>query len=114
MSEKGKTMRRTIVLTLLLLVPVSVAVVSTAGRSESSASDTVAAEKWEYLVVAGPSSTNFSPTGNPEMRKEESSFAREGFVLEQHLDKLGAKGWELVSVAGAPSNPVFYFKRRKQ
>jgi hypothetical protein len=106
-------MRRTIVLTLLLLVPVS-AVVKTAGRSENSASDTVAAEKWEYLVVAGPSSTNFYPTGNPEMRKEEGSFAREGFVLEQHLDKLGAKGWELVSVAGAPSNPVFYFKRRKQ
>ena len=113
MIEKGQTMRRTIVLTLLLLVPVS-AVVKTAGRSETSARDTVATEKWEYLVVAGPSSTNFSPTGNPEMRKEESSFGREGFVLEQHLDKLGAKGWELVSVAGAPLNPVYYFKRVKQ
>ena len=107
-------MRRTIVLTLLLLAPVSAAVVKTAGRSENSASDTVAAEKWEYLVVAGPSSTNFSPTGNPDMRKEASSFGHEGFVLEQHLDKLGAKGWELVSVAGAPSNPVYYFKRAKQ
>ena len=107
-------MRRTIVLILLLLVPVSAAVVKTGGRSENSARDTIAAEKWEYLVVAGPSSANFSPTGNPEMRKEESSFAREGFVLEQHLDKLGAKGWELVSVAGAPSNPVYYFKRAKQ
>jgi len=107
-------MRRTIVLTLLLLVPVSAAVVKTAERSENSANDTVAAEKWEYLVVAGPSSTNFSPTGNPEMRKEASSFGREGFVLEQHLDKLGAKGWELVSVAGPPSDPVYYFKRAKQ
>jgi hypothetical protein len=114
MIEKGKTMRRTIVLALLLLVPVSAAVVKTARRSETSAHDTAATEKWEYLVVAGPSSTNFSPTGNPEMRKEESSFGREGFVLEQHLDKLGAKGWELVSVAGAPLNPVYYFKRVKQ
>jgi hypothetical protein len=48
------------------------------------------------------------------MRKEEAPFAREGFVLEQHLDKLGAKGWELLAVAGPPADPVYYFKRKKQ
>ena len=111
MTTKGKTMRRITLLSLLLLVPVSAAVVKTVGQANSG--DQGATEKWEYLVVAGPSSTNFSPTGNPSMRKEVGSFGREGFVLEQHLDKLGAKGWELVSVAGPVSDPVYYFKRRK-
>ena len=49
------------------------------------------------------------------MRKEPNvPFGREAFVLEQHLDKLGANGWELVAVAGPPTDPSYYFKRRKQ
>ena len=36
-----------------------------------------------------------------------------GLVVEQQMDKLGAKGWELVSVSGQPPGPVYYFKRRK-
>src|SRR6266576_1699211 len=104
-------MKRTMLFVLLLLVPVSAAVVKTSQRS--NAGDKTAADRWEYLAVAGPSSTNFSPTGEPSMRKEVGSFAREGFVLEQHLDKLGAKGWELVSVAGLPTDPVYYFKRQR-
>jgi hypothetical protein len=48
------------------------------------------------------------------LRKETSgAFGREAFVLEQALDKLGAKGWELVSVSGSQGDPVYYFKRRK-
>jgi NAD(P)H-flavin reductase len=48
------------------------------------------------------------------MRKEPNApFGREGFVLEQHMDKLGANGWELVTVAGPPNDPAFYFKRLK-
>jgi hypothetical protein len=109
---KGENMRRTILLVLLLAVPVVAAVVKTTGQ-EGTYADRRAPEKWEYLSVAGPSSTNFSPTGSSSMRKEDSSFGREAFVLEQHLDKLGAKGWELVSVAGPPTDPVYYFKRRK-
>ncbi len=104
-------MKRTMLVALLLLVPVSAAVFKTSGRADSKENPT--AEKWEYLAVAGPSSTNFTPTGEPSMRKEVGSFGREGFVLEQHLDKLGGKGWELVSVAGLPNDPVYYFKRRK-
>lgn len=76
-------------------------------------SDKPEVAKWEYLAVAGASTTNFSPTNEPDMRKESAPFGREGFVLEQHLDKLGARGWELVSVAGPPNDPVYYFKRRK-
>jgi hypothetical protein len=49
------------------------------------------------------------------MRKEVNApFGREAFVLEQHMDKLGTNGWELVTVAGNPTDPVFYFKRRKR
>ena len=96
-------MSRIILLALLLLVPVLAVVVKTTGHAGTGRGDTAVTPKWEYLAVAGPSTTNFSPTGNPAMRKEDAPFAREGFVLEQHLDKLGAKGWELVSVAGVPT-----------
>jgi len=71
-------------------------------------------EKWEYLVVSGASNTNFSPSGNSPTPKEPmGSFARESFVLEQNLDRLGAKGWELVAVNGTPADPTYHFKRRK-
>jgi len=107
-------MKRTILVTLLLLVSSFAVSMKTTGSEQSSKGETVAPDRWEYLAVAGPSTTNFTPTGNPNMRKlEEGGFAREAFVLEQHLDKLGARGWELVSVAGHPNDPVFYFRRRR-
>jgi hypothetical protein len=107
-------MKRTMFLALFLLVTASAAVVRTTGQEGSSAGDTPAGDKWEYLAVAGPSSTNFSPTGNPRMNKgTQGLFGREAFVLEQHLDKLGAQGWELVAIAGPPTDPAYYFKRRR-
>ena len=105
-------MKRTVLLTLLLLIAGFTLVMRTRGQ-DGGADHKSDAEKWEYLAVAGPSNTNFTPTGNPRMRKEDSGFGREAFVLEQHLDKLGAKGWELVSVSGPPLDPAYYFKRRK-
>ncbi len=102
-------MKRTFAVVLLLLLPVLAVVVRTTGQEETKTSD-----QWEYLAVAGPSTTNFAPTDNPRMRKEPASgFGREAFVLEQHLDRLGAKGWELVAIAGPPNDPAYYFKRRK-
>lgn len=93
------------------LVVGSVVVVKTLAQEEVRPG----VEQWEYLAVASPSTTNFTPTGNPRMRKEPNSpFGREAFVLEQHLDKLGANGWELIAVAGPPTEPNYYFKRRKQ
>lgn len=109
MKETRVLKRVSVVAVVLLVGVISVAVVRTSGHE-----DTTAAEQWEYLALAGPSTTNFSATGSPQMRKEpNSSFGREAFVLEQHLDKLGAKGWELIAVAGPPTDPAYYFKRRK-
>jgi len=94
----------------LVIVVMFLAVTSRHGGTKASES----AEQWEYLAVAGPSTTNLTPTNNPRMRKEpNAAFAREAFVLEQHLDKLGANGWELVAVAGPPTDPAYYFKRKK-
>ena len=73
--------------------------------------------QWEYLVVAG-GSVNLSTAGNENyssMRKQtDGSFSREYFPLERNLDKLGAKGWQLVSVHGTPNDPVYFFKRPKE
>ena len=90
-------------------------VVKTMGQEDVSRSDRNTVEQWEYLAVAGPSTSNLTATGNPRMRKEPNvPFGREAFVLEQHLDKLGANGWELIAVAGPATDPAYYFKRRKQ
>src|SRR4051794_10305745 len=71
------------------------------------------ANRWEYLVIAG-GTTNTTPTGNASMRKEPGmSSMRESFPVESNLDRLGARGWELVSVGGAPGDPMYYMKRRK-
>jgi len=72
--------------------------------------------QWEYLIVAG-GSVNLSTSGNenyPSGRKQpDGSFSREYFPLERNFDKLGAKGWELVSVYGSSNDPVYFFKRLK-
>ena len=115
MNEKQSALKRTsLTVALLILAVASIAIVKTTGQQEAKANDSALNEQWEYLAVAGPSTTNLTPTNNPRMRKEPSvPFGREAFVLEQHLDKLGANGWELVSVAGPPTDPAYYFKRRK-
>ena len=97
------------------LVVLAIVVVNTMGQQDTNSSDQSVGEQWEYLAVAGPSTANLTATGNPRMRKEPNvPFGREAFVLEQHLDKLGANGWELVAVAGPPTDPAYYFKRLKR
>lgn len=99
----------------LCLAVIPVVVIKTTGQEEPNAGEKIVVEQWEYLAVAGPSTTNLTPTNTPRMRKEPGvPFAREAFVLEQHLDKLGANGWELVAVAGPPTDPAYYFKRPKR
>lgn len=115
MNNKLERLKRTAWLpAILALALAGVAVLKTMGQETVSVSERIASEQWEYLAVAGPSTTNLTPTGNPRMRKEPNvPFGREAFVLEQHLDKLGANGWELVAVAGPPTDPAYYFKRKK-
>jgi hypothetical protein len=111
MKDSGVLKRASLVGVALLLGVISVAVVRTRGQDDKPVAGV---EQWEYLAVAGPSTHNFSPTNTPKMRKEPNApFGREAFVLEQHLDKLGANGWELIAVAGPPTDPAYYFKRRK-
>lgn len=114
MKESKVLKRVSYVATAIGLAVICMAAVKTTGQQENSG-DGAAGEQWEYLAVAGPSNTNFVPTTTPRMRKEpNSAFGREAFVLEQHLDRLGANGWELITVTGAERDPVFYFKRRKR
>ena len=109
MNRSRVLKRASLICVALILGVISVAVVRTSGQE-----DKIVAEQWEYLAVAGPSTTNLTPTNNPRMRKEPNvPFGREAFVLQQHLDKLGANGWELIAVAGPPTDPAYYFKRRK-
>ncbi len=73
------------------------------------------ADQWEYLIVSG-GSTNLA-SGNLARKQPDGSFAQEAIALQANFDKLGAKGWELVSVSGDPVNPkapVYYFKRLKR
>lgn len=116
MNEKSIVIKGTsrLAAALLFVAVISIAIGKSTGQEGAKAVENAATEQWEYLAVAGPSTSNLTPTGNPRMRKEPSvPFAREAFVLEQHLDKLGANGWELVSVAGPATDPAYYFKRRK-
>lgn len=114
--KESKVLKRALqVAVIFCLAVICMAVVKTSGQEEKSDGDGAGVEQWEYLAVAGPSTTNLTPTGNPRMRKEPNvPFGREAFVLEQHLDKLGANGWELIAVAGPPTDPAYYFKRRKR
>jgi hypothetical protein len=102
------------IINIVFFVFVSTAIVNAADTRETLTEEGGSGRKWEYLVVSNASTTNFKPTTNTAMRKETAgAFGHEAFVLEQQLDKLGASGWELVSVTGSAGNPVFYFKRRK-
>jgi len=107
-----KTVTVIVVALMLLVSPFFLRSVKT---SESPATQEDSREKWEYLVVGAPSNTNFNASGNDRMRKlDMGGFGIEAFVLEQHMDKVGAQGWELVSVTHTPrGEPVFYFKRLK-
>lgn len=86
------------------------------GDESRKGDDAAAGEQWEYLVVAG-GNVNLSTFGNEQYstfrKTPDSSFKAEVFPLERNLDKLGAKGWELVAVYGNPADPFYYLKRRK-
>jgi len=110
--KESKVLKRVSHVAIVIgLAVICMAVVKTTGQEENSGT---VGEQWEYLTVTGPSTHNLSGSGAGRTRKEpDSAFGREAYVLEQHLDRLGAKGWELIAVAGPPTDPAYYFKRRK-
>jgi hypothetical protein len=107
-------MRRTIWFSIsVVLIGLFVGVAGSSIFGEhSKASDDQSGSGWEYLVVQG-GTVNLTGSDGGSMRKEPGAFSRESFPLEKNLDKLGLKGWELVTVAGSPADPIFYLKRRK-
>jgi hypothetical protein len=114
MNKNREVLHHTGLLAALFVVAaVGFMVMKASGQQTTEVNGRAATEQWEYLAVTGPS-TGLTPIDNPRLRKEpNASFVREAFALEQLLDKLGANGWELVAVAGPPTDPAYYFKRRK-
>lgn len=83
-----------------------------AAQRSSNDKDANKAE-WEYLVIVG-GRQSVTSTSNTKMSKLglDTSF-REYFPLEMNLDKLGAEGWELVTVVMTRDEPIYYLKRVK-
>jgi hypothetical protein len=72
------------------------------------------AQDLEYLIVAGGNVMLGPGLGSEPGRKKQNEFNREAVTVERNLDRLGAQGWELIQVGGAPNDPVFYLKRLKR
>jgi hypothetical protein len=110
MLKETNNLKRIWVIGSLLILLVIVGA-HTIGQGGVNPRERVAYEEWEYLAVAAPSPANIVES---RLRKEPNvQFRTEAYGLEQQLDKLGANGWELVAVAGPPTDPAYYFKRRK-
>jgi hypothetical protein len=111
MLRKTNNLKRMSVIGGLLILLVIVVAHGTIGQGGAKPRERVTDEEWEYLAVAGPSPASVAES---RLRKEPNvPFRTEAYALEQQLDKLGANGWELVAVAGPPTDPAYYFKRRK-
>jgi hypothetical protein len=110
-------MKRTILMTIATAVIASIVAVEARSlfNDRIKADDEQGAGGWEYLVVQGGTVNLSASDGGSggSMRKEPGAFSRESFPVEKNMDKLGAKGWELVTVTGSPADPIYYFKRRK-
>lgn len=105
-------MKRTILLasSIIILVLATVAF----ARQRSTRSNDTDKVTWEYLVIAGGRNNLSSAGTNGKLAKLalESGF-REYYPLEMNLDKLGAEGWEVITVTMTQSEPVYFLKRVK-
>ncbi|MGH9801889.1 MAG: hypothetical protein ACRD82_16125 [Blastocatellia bacterium] len=109
MSNKSKL---SIILVAAILSLLSLAAAFTVS-GQSSRSEKDASTQWEYMVVAG-GNVNLTGVGDLSRKQPENAFTGEASVLQRNLDKLGQKGWELVTVHGLPTQPVYYLKRAKE
>jgi hypothetical protein len=108
-------MRNRMRLVVIACALLSIAIAAVLARDVDSKEPADAAA-WEYLVVAG-GTVNLQSMSSDEfagMRKQPDGSFKEATVLERNLDKLGAKGWQLVTVYGPPNSPIYYFKRPKE
>ena len=103
--------KRSLILVAAALIALAVSLTGWFFRADATATPQ-SSERWEYLIVSG-GNANLSGSGEyPRLRKQpDGPFSKEAFPLERNLDKLGAEGWELVAVTGAPQDPTFYLKR---
>src|SRR5258708_37918366 len=106
-------MKRSILVILSVLILMIALGITISLKTKAANDDQANPEHWEYLVVSVPNNVNFSSPSTGSMRKEAAGFQKEAFVLEQNMDKLGASGWQLVSVTPSDREPTYYFKRRK-
>jgi hypothetical protein len=104
-------MRLMIITGAALLIMIAAVLAKNVDSKESAE-----AGAWEYLVVAGGTVSLESVSNREfkEMQKQSDGSFREATVLQRNLDKLGAKGWQLVTVNGSPNSPIYYFKRPKE
>jgi hypothetical protein len=108
-------MKRTFLVSVATILSASIialAAHSVTGQRAKADDQDSAGAGWEYLVVQG-GTVNLSGGDGGSMRKADGAFSRESYPLEKNMDKLGAKGWELVAVTGDIRDPIYYFKRRK-
>jgi hypothetical protein len=107
-----RTRMRSLIVTGAALLLVIAAALARSADSKESAD----AGAWEYLVVTG-GNVNLESVSSSQfksMQKLPDESFKQATVLQRNLDKLGAKGWQLVTVNGSPNNPVYYFKRPKE
>ncbi len=101
---------------ICIVAVVSLLAVVVGGKVSGQSSrekDKDAEVQWEYMVVSG-GNINLSGVSDLSRKQPDNAFAGEASVLQRNLDKLGQKGWELVTVHGSPAQPVFYLKRQKE
>jgi hypothetical protein len=93
----------------------SIAIAATLARNVDS-KEPADADAWEYLVITGGTVNleSVSSSQFKEMQKLPDGSFREASVLQRNLDKLGARGWQLITVNGSSNSPIYYFKRPKE
>ncbi|MDX2042895.1 MAG: hypothetical protein SF097_16885 [Acidobacteriota bacterium] len=108
MSKRSWLLMTIVVLAASLAIGLTVS-----GQSSSSEQEKAGADKWEYLIVAG-GNVNLTGVGSEMSKRKADGSFREASVVQRNLDKLGQQGWELVTVHGLPTEPIYYLKRPKE
>ena len=109
-------MKRTILLSVIILVLLLATVALARQRSSSAKESSKEIHKieFEYLVLAGGRGNLAGSDNNSAMSKIPGGAFRDNYPLEKNLDKLGSEGWELTAVLLNQNEPVYYLKREKE